>query len=86
MKLVVGLGNPGSSYEGTRHNIGYEVLAELGMRWRVGRPRLRFEALLSEVNYEGQKVLLAAPQTFMNLSGRSVQQIAKFRRCSGDLR
>ena len=78
MKLVVGLGNPGSSYEGTRHNIGYEVLAELGMRWRVGRPRLRFEALLSEVNYEGQKVLLAAPQTFMNLSGRSVQQIAKF--------
>lgn len=84
MKLVVGLGNPGSTYEGTRHNIGFDVLAELGMRWRAGRPKLRFEALLNEVNYEGQKVLLAAPQTYMNLSGRSVQQIVKFYQISFD--
>jgi PTH1 family peptidyl-tRNA hydrolase len=78
MKLIVGLGNPGSSYEGTRHNIGFDVLAELSLQWRAGRPKLRFEAQLSEVNFEGEKVLLAAPQTFMNLSGRSVQQIVKF--------
>ena len=78
MKLVVGLGNPGSSYEWTRHNVGLDVLAELSLRWRGSRPKLRFEALLTEVNYEGQKVLLAAPQTYMNLSGRSVQQIIKF--------
>lgn len=78
MKLVVGLGNPGSSYEGTRHNIGFDVVTELSLRWRAGRPKLRFEAQLGEVNYEGEKVLLATPQTFMNLSGRSVQQIVKF--------
>lgn len=78
MKLVVGLGNPGSSYDGTRHNVGFEALTELSLRWRGSRPKSRFEALLTEVNYEGQKVLLAAPQTFMNLSGRSVQQIVKF--------
>jgi PTH1 family peptidyl-tRNA hydrolase len=78
MKLVVGLGNPGSSYEGTRHNVGFDVLAEMALRWRASRSKLRFESQLSEVNYEGQKVLLAAPQTFMNLSGRSVQQIVKF--------
>jgi peptidyl-tRNA hydrolase, PTH1 family len=78
MKLVVGLGNPGSNYEGTRHNIGFEVISELAHRWGATRPKLRFEANLTEVNYQGEKVLLAAPQTFMNLSGRSVQQIVKF--------
>ena len=78
MKLVVGLGNPGSNYEGTRHNVGFDVLAELSLRWRASRPKTRFESQLSEVNFEGHKVLLAAPQTFMNLSGRSVQQIVKF--------
>ena len=78
MKLVVGLGNPGSNYEGTRHNIGFEVISELAHRWQATRPKLRFEANLTEANYQGEKVLLAAPQTYMNLSGRSVQQIVKF--------
>jgi len=78
MKLVVGLGNPGSKYDGTRHNVGFEVLAELALRWHADRPKLRFEANLAEVNYQGEKVLLAAPQTYMNVSGRSVQQIVNF--------
>ena len=78
MKLVVGLGNPGASYAGTRHNVGFEVLGELALRWHANRPRIRFEASLSEANFNGEKVLLAAPQTFMNVSGRSVQQIVKF--------
>ena len=78
MKLVVGLGNPGSSYEGTRHNVGFEVLGELALQWRTVRPKLRFEASLVEANHQGEKVLLAAPQTYMNLSGRSVQQIVNF--------
>ena len=78
MKLVVGLGNPGASYDGTRHNIGFEVLAELALRWRADRPKLRFEANIIESNLNGEKILLAAPQTFMNVSGRSVQQIIKF--------
>lgn len=78
MKLVVGLGNPGSSYQGTRHNVGFDVLDELALRWHADRPKLRFEANLTEANMNGEKILLAAPQTFMNVSGRSVQQIVKF--------
>lgn len=78
MKIVVGLGNPGSKYEGTRHNVGFDVLAELSRRWGGSRPKSRFEALLSEVSYGSEKLLLCAPQTFMNLSGRSVQQVVKF--------
>ena len=78
MKLVVGLGNPGTSYQGTRHNVGFEVLAELALKWHADRPKLRFEANLIETNLNGEKILLAAPQTFMNVSGRSVQQIIKF--------
>ena len=78
MKLIVGLGNPGSSYEGTRHNVGFEVLAELGMRWRVARPKRKFEAELQDAVFQDQKIVLAAPQTFMNLSGRSIQQVVQF--------
>ncbi|MFZ4596840.1 MAG: aminoacyl-tRNA hydrolase [Verrucomicrobiaceae bacterium] len=78
MKLVVGLGNPGSNYEGTRHNVGFEVISELSLRWHTSRSKLRFESQLTDGNYRGEKVLLAAPQTYMNLSGRSVQQIVKF--------
>ena len=78
MKLIVGLGNPGSNYDGTRHNVGFEVLGELALRWRADRPKNRFEANFIESNYRGEKVLLAAPQTFMNVSGRCVYQIVNF--------
>ncbi len=78
MKVVVGLGNPGDRYFGTRHNIGFDVLHELGRRWGGAKPKLRFEAEIVEVPCVSQKLLLAAPQTFMNLSGRSVQQIVRF--------
>ena len=78
MKIVVGLGNPGDKYIGTRHNIGFEVLGELARRWGAFRPWLRFEAQLTEVLCNTEKLLLCAPQTFMNLSGSSVQQVARF--------
>ena len=78
MKIVVGLGNPGDKYEGTRHNIGFEVLAELGRRGGAGRSKVRFEAVVTEVVCGAEKLLLVAPQTFMNLSGRSVQQFIRF--------
>lgn len=78
MKIVVGLGNPGSKYEGTRHNVGFETLAELSRRWNAPKPKSRFEANLTEILYGTEKLLLLAPQTFMNLSGRSVQQVVKF--------
>lgn len=78
MKIVVGLGNPGSKYEGTRHNVGFDTLAELSRRWNAPKPKSRFEANLTEIPYGQEKLLLVAPQTFMNLSGRSVQQVIKF--------
>ncbi len=78
MKLIVGLGNPGRKYVGTRHNIGFDVIADLVKRTMAGTPKLRFEAELWETNIAGEKVLLACPLTYMNLSGRSIQQIVAF--------
>lgn len=78
MKLVVGLGNPGRQYEGTRHNVGFEVIDRLAANPRVGRAQMRFDALAAESEEFGQKVLYVKPQTFMNLSGRSVRQFLDF--------
>lgn len=78
MKVVIGLGNPGDKYEGTRHNIGFDVIWELSRRWSAGRPKSRFEAEVAEALVGSKKVLLVWPQTFMNLSGRSVGQLVKF--------
>jgi peptidyl-tRNA hydrolase, PTH1 family len=71
MKMVVALGNPGRKYEGTRHNIGFAVAAELARRHSTGRPRNGFQAELVEAELNGEKALLVLPQTFMNLSGTS---------------
>jgi PTH1 family peptidyl-tRNA hydrolase len=78
MHVVVGLGNPGKKYEGTRHNIGFEVLSELSARCDGGKPKVRFEAETVEVASGTSRLLLLAPQTFMNLSGRSVRQTIEF--------
>ncbi len=69
--MVVVLGNPGRKYEGTRHNIGFAVAAELARRHATGRPRSGFQAELVEADLSGEKALLLLPQTFMNLSGTS---------------
>jgi peptidyl-tRNA hydrolase, PTH1 family len=71
MKLVVGLGNPGAKYAGTRHNIGFLVLGELAQRWQAARPRSAFSGQAAEATLAGQRVLLLRPQTFMNRSGAS---------------
>ncbi|GAB0108036.1 aminoacyl-tRNA hydrolase [Nocardia sp. JMUB6875] len=77
--LVVGLGNPGSEYERTRHNVGFmvaDVLAErVGGRFTVHK---KSGADLLEARLDGRKVLLAKPRTYMNLSGRPVAALAKF--------
>ncbi|MBR9803097.1 aminoacyl-tRNA hydrolase [bacterium] len=78
MKVIVGLGNPGGKYEGTRHNVGFEVLYELARKWQASGVTRAHEAEIAEVHVAGEKTLLVAPQTFMNLSGRSVGSLVKF--------
>lgn len=72
MKLVVGLGNPGRKYQGTRHNVGYAVLAELARSLPTGRPKSKFQGELVEADLWGEKLLLLSPVTYMNRSGASV--------------
>ncbi|MBL4886265.1 MAG: aminoacyl-tRNA hydrolase [Planctomycetaceae bacterium] len=78
MKVIVGLGNPGRKYQGTRHNIGFDVLNELANRHQASPSRLAHEAEVKEINLSGEKTLLVAPQTYMNLSGRSVGSLVRF--------
>ena len=78
MKLAVGLGNPGQEYRRTRHNVGYDVLAELARRHAAPPPQRKFEGELTEVFLGGEKLLLLAPLTYMNLSGRSVGAAVEF--------
>ncbi len=78
MKLVVGLGNPGAEYAGTRHNAGFDVIAELVRRCPPCKPQLKFSSVIWEVFGETGKVLLVTPTTYMNRSGEAVQQIARF--------
>jgi PTH1 family peptidyl-tRNA hydrolase len=78
MKLVVGLGNPGKRYDGTRHNVGFVVLDAVAAAPGVGKWQDRFDAELAECFVGGDKVLLMKPQTFMNLSGRAVRQAVDF--------
>jgi PTH1 family peptidyl-tRNA hydrolase len=76
--LIVGLGNPGKEYERTRHNAGFRAIDVLSDRLGCKIDRLKFQGLYSQVNYEGKKVFLLKPQTFMNLSGRSVLQLSAY--------
>jgi PTH1 family peptidyl-tRNA hydrolase len=78
MKVVVGLGNPGRKYEGTRHNVGFQLVAELARRHGARSPKTKFEAEIAEIQLGSERVLLVAPQTFMNASGRSVRPLADF--------
>ena len=78
MKVVIGLGNPGKKYEKTRHNIGFIVIDSLRKKLNISDEREKFQALVSEKNIDGEKVIFLKPQTFMNLSGNSVIEIVNF--------
>ncbi|HXG12385.1 MAG TPA: aminoacyl-tRNA hydrolase [Gemmataceae bacterium] len=78
MKVVVGLGNPGRRYAGTRHNVGFAVIDALAQSPQAGRFQERFHAEVAELLDEPHKVLLVKPQTFMNLSGRCVRELVDF--------
>src|SRR5271154_4658631 len=78
MKVIVGLGNPGREYAGTRHNVGFGVVAILAASPRAGRFQERFAGEVAELSEDAGKVLLVKPLTFMNLSGRCVRDLLDF--------
>src|SRR3954466_1742222 len=78
MRLFVGLGNPGAKYQGNRHNIGFMVLDEIARRHGFAPWCRRFQGETAEGTLEGERVILLRPLTFMNDSGRAVQEAARF--------
>ena len=76
--LIVGLGNPGSKYEGTRHNTGFMAIDRIAEKAGVEIDRLKFKGLCARAQVGGKSVLLLKPSTFMNLSGQSVQEAMNF--------
>ena len=76
--LIVGLGNPGREYKDNRHNVGFMLVDRLTVRLNARLSRMQAKALVGSVNYEGDKIILAKPQTYMNLSGQSIQELARF--------
>ena len=82
--LLVGLGNPGTQYENTRHNVGFLVADELAERQNAPIQRLKFKALTNLLTISGEKVLVMKPVTYMNLSGESVGEAARFYKIPAD--
>ncbi len=80
MWLVVGLGNPGGEYAGTRHNVGYEVVDILAERHHIPVRKRTLRSVLGDGTIEGQRVMLARPMTYMNLSGEAVGAITRMYR------
>jgi len=78
MYLIIGLGNPGSRYQQTRHNIGFMVLEVIAARWEVDIRQKSFDALWNRGKVAGANALLAMPQTYMNLSGNAVRRLQDY--------
>ena len=78
MYVICGLGNPGKKYANTRHNMGFITIDQLAEKHDIKVDKVKFKALVGEGRIAGQKVLLVKPQTYMNLSGESVQEVMHF--------
>jgi PTH1 family peptidyl-tRNA hydrolase len=76
--LILGLGNPGREYRNNRHNVGFMVLDQLAARLGLSFTRLEAKALVCKGDYQGQRLILAKPQTFMNLSGSSAASLLRY--------
>ena len=76
--LIVGLGNPGREYEKTRHNCGFRAVDRIAEKLNCKIDRLKYQGLYCQTTYGGKKVFLLKPQTYMNLSGRSVLQLSAY--------
>lgn len=78
MKIIVGLGNPTAQYNGTRHNVGFSVISELAEKYNISMDGKKHKAIYGKGSIEGEKVILAMPQTYMNLSGESVRELTDY--------
>ena len=78
MYIIAGLGNPGKRYENTRHNTGFSVIDVIAEKHGIPMMELKHKALIGKGFLEGQKVILAKPQTFMNLSGESLRELVNY--------
>ena len=84
--IIVGLGNPGPKYSGTRHNIGFQCIDRMAKRWGIEVSERRAKAVLGKGSYRGQNVVLAKPRTFMNHSGEGLRYLlARFSAVPTDL-
>lgn len=92
MKIIVGLGNPGKEYEGTRHNVGFDFIDEMAKHPRLNESgeelsfvnNKKFSSVIAESVVAGEKYILVKPQTFMNLSGKSLRLILDFYKLDSD--
>ena len=78
MYLIVGLGNPETEYDNTRHNMGFHVINRLAEEYQIEIKKAKFKGLVGDGIIEGKKVILLKPQTYMNLSGESILEVKKF--------
>lgn len=78
MFIIAGLGNPTKEYEGTRHNVGFDVIDRLSEKYNIAVDTKKHRALIGRGMIAGQKVILAKPQTYMNLSGESIRSLLDY--------
>ncbi len=78
MIIIAGLGNPTKEYEGTRHNVGFQVIDIIAEKYNIAVDGKKGRALVGKGIIEGQKVLLVKPQTYMNLSGESISELVDY--------
>ena len=84
MFIIAGLGKPDRQYEGTRHNVGFDVIDRLADKYNIAVDVKKHRALLGKGVIEGQKVILAKPQTYMNLSGESIRSLVDYYKIDGE--
>ena len=82
MKIIVGLGNPGIKYAGTRHNMGFSAVTALSDKYNIPFNKKECKSVTGHGFIEGEKVVLAQPQTYMNLSGEAVRALMDFYKCT----
>ena len=84
MIIIAGLANPDRQYEGTSHNVGFDVIDRLADKYNIAVDMKKHRALLGKGVIEGQKVILAKPQTYMNLSGESIRSLVDYYKIDGE--